>query len=318
VSAVNKVTLHQALRGRNLNSTQRDVLQALASYGSYELTDIRPALGTVAKDYGLNLKTVRGAVNDLQRLGYLHQVKAGAGRGNPSQYNITVPPAETLPSNGTFSLPIEAVKGTVSGSEKLPLQSTKGTVSRHKDSPQMGVNQLKTSSSPVKSTSSSGIATAIPAEFSISAEMNSWAAEHVPAVDVVKATEKFIGHAHKYRRTSKDWMAAWRKWMLDERPQQRDYDLAVREPVPAPPRGLNLHYTSEWCRTEGCNGSVPPDELDAGETYCTEHRKGGAALNNPALNTTGCPLHPTNPMPQACFTCEQQSASLRGVGQQWN
>lgn len=142
---VDSVTLHQRLKGRGLTSTQRDVLQAMASYGDYHLREIRPSLETVAREFELNVKTVRDAVNVLRERGFLIVVKEGGGRGNPTHYAI-VDPSETLPSNGTLS------RGNtpVSVSETLPSDSVNPPVSLHKPSRQTGTNQSLTNSLPVK------------------------------------------------------------------------------------------------------------------------------------------------------------------------
>lgn len=107
---LNKFTLHQELRGRgDLKSVHRDVLQALASYGDYNLAGIRVSVERVCKDYGLSENTVRAAISYCRKGGYLQLIKAGVGRSNPSEYVIVIPP-ENPPNSGGFSSEVIDVK----------------------------------------------------------------------------------------------------------------------------------------------------------------------------------------------------------------
>lgn len=58
----------------------------------------------------------------------------------------------------------------------------------------------------------------LPDDFAPTDAMRAWAAENAPGVDVDRATAKFINHAQANDRRQRDWPAAWRNWMLNERP----------------------------------------------------------------------------------------------------
>ena len=55
--------------------------------------------------------------------------------------------------------------------------------------------------------------TPVPEPFEITPEMNAWANEKVPTVDLNIETEKFINHHKKKADLFVDWIAAWRLWM---------------------------------------------------------------------------------------------------------
>ena len=60
--------------------------------------------------------------------------------------------------------------------------------------------------------------TRIPADFTVTAEMVTWARERVPRVDGRTETEKFINHfrAKAGREAVKlDWVLTWKNWMLN-------------------------------------------------------------------------------------------------------
>jgi hypothetical protein len=94
----NKLTLGQHLRGvKGLRAAHRDILHALASYGNYDLTGIRPAVETVARDHELRPNTVRDTMRDLVAKGLLVKVRDGGGRNRPTEYRIVLPtPTHTL------------------------------------------------------------------------------------------------------------------------------------------------------------------------------------------------------------------------------
>lgn len=58
--------------------------------------------------------------------------------------------------------------------------------------------------------------TKIPDQFMLTAEMRAWASESAPAVDVRRATEKFVNYWRAEAKTKADWSATWRNWMLSE------------------------------------------------------------------------------------------------------
>ncbi|THV25981.1 hypothetical protein [Glycomyces paridis] len=58
----------------------------------------------------------------------------------------------------------------------------------------------------------------LPDDFTVTGDMRAWAAENTPGVDIERATLKFRNHAAANDRRQRDWPAAWRNWMLNERP----------------------------------------------------------------------------------------------------
>jgi hypothetical protein len=60
-------------------------------------------------------------------------------------------------------------------------------------------------------------ATRIPENFTVEPKMIEWAAERAPLADGQRETEKFINHfqaASGPNASKRDWVAAWRNWML--------------------------------------------------------------------------------------------------------
>lgn len=56
-------------------------------------------------------------------------------------------------------------------------------------------------------------ATPAPETFPITDEMQNWADEHCPDVDLIAETQRFLDRARAMGTTYKDWRAAWRNWM---------------------------------------------------------------------------------------------------------
>jgi len=71
---------------------------------------------------------------------------------------------------------------------------------------------------PKKKASRKKAETPIPDDFAASEAMRAWAAENTPGIDIDRATAKFINHAHANDRRQRDWVAAWRNWLLNEKP----------------------------------------------------------------------------------------------------
>lgn len=53
----------------------------------------------------------------------------------------------------------------------------------------------------------------LPVPFARSPEMQAWAAEKAPAVNLDRETERFIDHFTGQGTTKADWPATWRNWM---------------------------------------------------------------------------------------------------------
>lgn len=100
-------------------------------------------------------------------------------------------------------------------------------------------------------------ATSIPDPFVVTAAMREWAATEVPHVDVDRATRQFVDYwraASGRTSTKKDWTAAWRYWLRNERGQQQT----------APKQSKAAANAAEYRRLfgDGSEGSVPA--LDSG------------------------------------------------------
>lgn len=100
-------------------------------------------------------------------------------------------------------------------------------------------------------------ATRIPDPFIVKTEMRAWASEEVPRVDVDRATRQFVDYwraASGRTSTKKDWTAAWRYWLRNERGQQQT----------APKQSKAAANAAEYRRLfgDGSEGSVPA--LDPG------------------------------------------------------
>ncbi|GAA5198639.1 hypothetical protein [Microbacterium jejuense] len=98
-------------------------------------------------------------------------------------------------------------------------------------------------------------ATRIPDPFLLTADMKAWAVTEVPHVDVTHATKQFVDYwraASGRTATKKDWLAAWRYWLRNERGAQ---------PVKQSKAAANA---AEYRRLfgDGSEGSVPV--IDAG------------------------------------------------------
>jgi hypothetical protein len=55
-----------------------------------------------------------------------------------------------------------------------------------------------------------------PQDFEITPELRKWAEDKRPDVDIDRETEKFL--VHEFSQPKADWIAAWKKWILDARP----------------------------------------------------------------------------------------------------
>lgn len=79
-------------------------------------------------------------------------------------------------------------------------------------------------------------ATRIPDDFTVTADMVSWARKRVPDVDGRHETEKFLNYwqsASGKNSLKRDWTAAWRNWMLKASEQPRASTRASTRSSPA-------------------------------------------------------------------------------------
>lgn len=71
----------------------------------------------------------------------------------------------------------------------------------------------------------------LPGNFAITDAMRAWADKNAPGVDIDRATAKFRNHAQANDRRQRDWTAAWRNWLLNERPAPNNV-VAIRSTQP--------------------------------------------------------------------------------------
>jgi hypothetical protein len=98
--------------------------------------------------------------------------------------------------------------------------------------------------------------TPIPDIFPITAEMRAWASSHSRniTVDLDDQTERFINHARQRDRRCRDWVAAWRNWILkaqdfadnDRQKSATGTDGAHRRTSWANPNYDTKEYLSGW------------------------------------------------------------------------
>jgi hypothetical protein len=96
--------------------------------------------------------------------------------------------------------------------------------------------------------------TLIPDDFSITEEMRLWAKGKgiTPAVDLDYQTELFINHAHTHERRCRNWVSAWKNWMLK----------AKFEPL----RNQSRNGASNFAPGSGQRNMPRPDEYGKGKT----------------------------------------------------
>jgi hypothetical protein len=102
--------------------------------------------------------------------------------------------------------------------------------------------------------------TRLPADFTVTAEMVSWARSEAPDVDGRRATAAFIDHfqsAPGQKGVKRDWVATWRNWM---RRDQTDIDR--RHPRGAGPRQSSTDRAV--AQAEMLKNNPNPDVLAAG------------------------------------------------------
>jgi hypothetical protein len=100
---------------------------------------------------------------------------------------------------------------------------------------------------PKKKTSRKKPEVPLPDDFTVTDEMRAWAAAHTPGIDVERATAKFRNHAIANDRRQRDWTAAWRNWMLTERPNNV---VAIRGNDPMSEKHAMLARQRAWAEAE--------------------------------------------------------------------
>jgi hypothetical protein len=87
--------------------------------------------------------------------------------------------------------------------------------------------------------------TPAPDTFPITDEMQAWADERCPDVDLIAETERFLNRARSKGETYKDWPAAWRNWMTS--PYAKNRNAPARA---APDFGGNGYVSREQAKFE--------------------------------------------------------------------
>lgn len=190
--------MQQAVRG-----TTKLVLLSLADRAD-ENSRAWPSCARVVADTGLDRKTVLKAIKEIIEAGLMIDTGVRIGQGSRVFQLVGVAHREALepipktgyPKNGTGpknGMPTYPKNGT-STYPKNGIQNLSGNQSRNRS-----VVKRK--------------ATQVPADFTVTDDMLSWASQNTPTIDPVRETPKFVDHHRAKGSTFKDHIAAWRNWM---------------------------------------------------------------------------------------------------------
>jgi DNA-binding transcriptional ArsR family regulator len=226
-----KFRWHDAILESALHDTTKLVGVTLWGYSDRNGEKAHPGVQNIAVRLNKSPRSVKQHLKVLRDEGWisltLHASRPGVGRSQADEYSLTIPglgATQVAPNHDSTGC--NPRTDWVQNSDRLGATQV---------APQQGVNNKKreqqgatpsstaaalAASSQTSNTMSatnrrSQHATPFPASFSISADMRSWAAEHVPSVNYVDETREFIRYHNEHHSMRNDWMAAWRKWMLN-------------------------------------------------------------------------------------------------------
>lgn len=196
--------------------------------------NIHPGIDRLATETGQAEKTVRRQLNQLRDTGWITRTKrTNKRRGNADVYRLTVPdqvPQETHDGGSSGERPYRSpMTGTEGGGER-PYRSPVSSVPvTHDHPPTQGPTQQNTPLRGVARTREPRRpATLVPEDFTVTPQLQAWAVEHAPDVNLPWETDKFLDHWRadaSTRAWKRDWVAAWRNWM---RKAQQDADERAR------------------------------------------------------------------------------------------
>lgn len=182
---------------------------------------------------GIGLRNVTKRVDKLQEVGLLSAEPGGFAARSWHKWN------RSAQEVGKFLAKDRERKASKSG--EVGPNSARKTAPFHTDSaPQSSTEQSSTTTPKGVVPRTRG--TRIPDTFVVTGDMRRWAATGAPAVDVDRATEKFVNF---YRAktgkdaTKLDWSATWRNWLMN------DQDRAQSKPTPTQKATRTLMLATE-------------------------------------------------------------------------
>ena len=227
--------------------TQRLVLLAIADCANDHGAEAYPSNATLAAKTGLSERGVRKAIGELEALGEL-EVQYKSGPHGCNRYRVLMPdPAPDARSSGTPEADdtrhdVPGTRHDMPGPHPAPHSGDpaphSGDPAPRAKNPAPRAPKPSEPSLTIKNRQGGARekrGTRLPDDFAVTAEMVAWARERVPNVDGRWETEKFINYwraASGATAVKRDWVAAWRNWMLKaaERPRPGGRIHAASQP----------------------------------------------------------------------------------------
>lgn len=189
----------------DLSAPTKLVALALATYMSDRGDQCHPGPTRLARDTSLHVSTVKERLKELERAGWLTCARRGGLKGETrfaNEYVATVPDTPLFSPDPSPTAP--GATGDPSPTAQLPVATGDPT------SPM---------TSPVSTrTQRSRRATRVPDPFEVTEAMVAYVTDRCPGLDWERETERFLNYftgAADKTGLKVDWVATWRKWMLD-------------------------------------------------------------------------------------------------------
>lgn len=248
---VDRYGAERAIKASDLPAPSRLLLYTLLTHVTNGTLGVpakyAPTFSALGAESGLARGTLSKHLNQLEDDGWLirkRPTKARAMHGHQrTGYEIT-PPVHLVNQftsrTGSGDEPLEEPQ-VAAGTRDEPVHETNQSGSRAEHSP----TYRPSPSSPTEKKGGAGgrrkPETPIPDIFPTTDAMRSWADGRGLTVDLDFETERFINHAQTNDRRCRDWVAAWRNWMLaaqkrtGERRPTGTYGAAGHQPYRNPP-----------------------------------------------------------------------------------
>lgn len=195
-----------AVMESNLSAPTKLVALALATYMSDRGDQCHPGPTRLARDTSLHVSTVKERLRELERAGWLTCTRRGGLKGDQrlaNEYVATVPAAPLFEPDQVPTAP--GASGDPSPTALAPGAS--GDPTSPLTSPESGASTRKAKNG-----------TRVPDPFEVTDTMIAYVTDRCPGLDWERETERFINYftaAPGQRGVKLDWIATWRKWMLD-------------------------------------------------------------------------------------------------------
>ena len=195
--------------------TQRLVLLAIADCANDRGAEAYPSIATLAAKTGLSERGVRKAIGELEALGEL-EVQYKSGPHGCNRYRVLMSdPASDARSSGATEADdtrheVPGTRHVVPGTHPAPRSGDPAPRAPKPSEPSRTIKNRQRGAREKRGTR-------LPDDFTVTAEMVAWARERVPNVDGRWETEKFVNYwraASGATAVKRDWVAAWRTWML--------------------------------------------------------------------------------------------------------